>query len=290
VRHERRGVARVIRGTGWALIVTGAVVLLYVVYLLWFTNLGADDAQRDLADSWAQLVPSTPPLGAADPDLDPDADADDPDADADDPDADADRDGDSDPDGGSDGDADAADTDETDAGAGNGAQPEAIPARSTVQPGEAFAALWFERGGQRILTDVLYVVEGVDWETLKLGPGRYPNSDRVGGAGNLSIAGHRQGWGAPFYDLDKLREGDTIHVVDRDGREWVYRFRRRAIVAPSENWVIGADPLGNGAPTVTLTTCHPLFSNAQRMIAWGELVGDPLPSTMGAVGQQIAES
>lgn len=240
------------------LIATGVVVLLYVVYLLWFTNLGADDAQRDLADSWAQLVPS---------------DA-----------GDADQEGDRD--------ADAAERDASSEGveADDDAQPEAIPARSTVQPGEAFAALWFERSGQRILTDVLYVVEGVDWETLKRGPGRYPNSDRVGGAGNLSIAGHRQGWGAPFYDLDKLRDGDTIHVVDRDGREWVYRFQRRAIVAPSDNWVIGADPLGTGAPSVTLTTCHPLFSNAQRMIVWGELVGDPLPSTMGAVGQEIAES
>jgi sortase A len=32
------------------------------------------------------------------------------------------------------------------------------------------------------------------------------------------------------------------------------------------------DPLGSGAPTITLTTCHPRFSAAQRLIAWGELV------------------
>jgi sortase A len=256
-------VARAARGIGWLLIVVGAVVLLYVVYLLWFTNLGSDQAQRDLADRWATIVPDMPDdaIGGS-------AGA-----------------------GGAIGSDDAADavppagaaTDgEADAAGGDQPALEGADAGSTgnVQPGDAFAAMWFERDGRRILTDVLYVVEGTDWDTLKLGPGRYASSDVVGGAGNLAIAGHRQGWGAPFYDLDKLREGDRIHVVDRDGREWVYRFRAQRIVAPDETWVIGPDPFDDGAPLVTLTTCHPLFSNATRLIVWGELIGDPRPSEM----------
>jgi sortase A len=250
-------VARAARGAGWLLIVAGAVVLLYVVYLLWFTNLGAGEAQRDLADQWAAIVPdSTGGTGGS---------------------------GGGDVDGqalGSDDPAAAVPSPRSDAAAGNGGgdQPAvegADDGTSNVRPGDAFAAMWFERDGQRILTDVLYVVEGTDWETLKLGPGRYASSDVVGGAGNLAIAGHRQGWGAPFYDLDKLREGDRIHVVDRDGREWVYRFRAQQIVAPNETWVIGPDPFDDGAPLVTLTTCHPLFSNATRLIVWGELIGEP---------------
>lgn len=241
--------AKAVRGFGWTLIVAGAVVLLYVVYLLWFTNLGADNAQRDLADSWAAIVPDGSPASGGD--VDGAALASDDPATAVPP-------------------PRAGDAEEGSDGVDTG----------NVQPGDAFAAMWFERDGRPILTDVLYVVEGTDWETLKLGPGRYPTSDVVGGAGNLAIAGHRQGWGAPFYDLDKLREGDRIHVVDRDGREWIYRFRAQRIVAPNETWVIGPDPFDDGAALVTLTTCHPLFSNATRLIVWGELIGDPRPSEM----------
>jgi sortase A len=261
-------VARAVRGLGWTLIVAGAVVLLYVVYLLWFTNLGADSAQRDLADRWATIVPDGSvdgsPGGAGGGDLDGDALA------SDDP-------------------AAAIPPPRADGGDGPGADDrpalEGVEGDRTgdVRPGDAFAAMWFERDGRRILTDVLYVVEGTDWDTLKLGPGRYGTSDVVGGAGNLAIAGHRQGWGAPFYDLDKLREGDRIHVVDRDGREWVYRFRAQRIVAPDETWVIDPDPFDDGAALVTLTTCHPLFSNATRLIVWGELIGDPRPSEMPAL-------
>jgi sortase A len=233
-------VARVVRGIGWLLVVAGAIVLLYVVYLLWFTNLGSDRAQRDLAETWSLTVPDTAV------------------ATGDDGEDEVDR-------------ADGAD------------DPPA--------PGDAYAALWFERDGARVVSDeVLYVVEGVDWETLKLGPGRYPGSDRVGGAGNLSIAGHRQGWGAPFLHLDQLQVGDTIHVVDRDGREWVYAFRRQEIVAPTDTWVVDADPLGTGEPTITLTTCHPLYSSAQRLIAWGELLEEPLPTEMGEPVSELAES
>jgi sortase A len=260
-------VARTVRGVGWLLIVAGAVVLLYVVYLLWFTNLGSDEAQRDLADRWATIVPDgdggAGSAGSGGGDVDGDALASDDPAQAVPP----AREGAS---------SDASTDDPTMEGA-DGIRT------SNVRTGDAFAAMWFERDGSRILTDVLYVVEGTDWETLKLGPGRYGTSDVVGGAGNLAIAGHRQGWGAPFYDLDKLREGDRIHVVDRDGREWIYRFRAQRIVAPNETWVIGPDPFDDGAALVTLTTCHPLFSNATRLIVWGELIGDPRPSEMPAL-------
>jgi sortase A len=254
-------VARAVRGAGWLLMVVGAVVLLYVVYLLWFTNLASDGAQRDLADRWSTIVSegSGGPSGVGDGDVDADA------LGSDDPSA-------------------AVPPQRDDASADDGDQPAMEGARAGgVQSGDAYAALWFEREGRRILTDVLYVVEGTDWDTLKLGPGRYATSDVVGGAGNFAIAGHRQGWGAPFYDLDKLREGDRIHVVDRDGQEWVYRFRTQRIVAPDETWVIGPDPFGDGAPLVTLTTCHPLFSNATRLIVWGELVGDPRSSSTSAM-------
>ena len=219
---------RIVRGVGWTLVVAGSVVLLYGVYLLWFTDRSTHAAQRDLAESWQREVEA---------DDSPGVEADD------EPDA-------------------AAEPDDDEAPA--------------VDAGEGYAALWFERDGAPVVAaDVLYVVEGVAVPDLKLGPGHYPDSAAPGEDGNLAIAGHRTTYGRPFWALDDLREGDRIHVVDRDGTEWVYAYREQRIVAPGDVWVVGDDPRGTGEPTITLTTCHPLFSAAQRLIVWGELVDDP---------------
>lgn len=228
--------ADLVRGIGWLLVVSGAVILLYVVYLLWFTGFETDRAQDDLADAWAgQLTPDV-----------------------------------------------AGDPDDEEAGAGDeGASDDAEP-RDPQQPstppdtGGAFAALWFERDGEPILhEDPLYVIQGVTLDLLKSGPGHYPDSALPGGAGNLAIAGHRTTYGSPFWSVDELRDGDTIHVVDRDRREWVYDYREQRVVQPVDTWVVADDPLGTARPTITLTTCHPRGSAARRLIVWGELQGDP---------------
>ncbi|MFU8840070.1 MAG: sortase domain-bontaining protein [Nitriliruptoraceae bacterium] len=215
--------ARVARGLGWTLVVAGAVVLLYVVYLQWFTGLETARAQEELRQQWELAVPDRPQ------DLDLDVE----------------------------------------------------PAQDEEEPevGDAIAALWFERDGELIITDdVQFVVNGATWDALKSGPGHYPLSDLPGGAGNFAVAGHRGPYGGPFYAIDRLTEGDTIHVVDRQGREWVYAYREQVIVEPTDLWVVGDDPLGSGAPTITLTSCHPIGSAAQRLIAFGELLGEPLPT------------
>jgi len=167
-----------------------------------------------------------------------------------------------------------------------------VPEEEPVDVGDAYAALWFERDGERIIDDdIMYVVEGVDLPTLRRGPGHYPESDRPGGEGNLAIAGHRTTYGAPFWSLDELQPGDTIHVMDRQGREWVYAYVEQRIVAPTAMWVVGEDPLDSGAPMITLTTCHPRYSDAQRLIAWGELLDDPIESTAeDSDRDEIAES
>ena len=225
---------RIVRGFGWTLIVGGAVVLLYVVYLLWFTNFETDRAQSELADTWALNVPAEPaPM--------------------------------------SDGDGDGVPEDR---------EPEP---EEPIEVGDAYAALWFERDGERIINDdVLYVVEGVDLSLLRSGPGHYPGSDRPGGAGNFAIAGHRTTYGAPFWSVNELQDGDTIHVIDRQGREWTYAYVEQVVVAPQDIEVVYPDPRGTGAPTITLTTCHPRGSARERLIAFGELIDEPIESTAGA--------
>ncbi len=215
---------RAVRGLGWVLLVSGAVVLLYVVYLMWFTNLGTSQAQRDLAQAWEQQVAAPADAPVAGEQQDP-------------------------------------------------ADDEASDEDTVADPGDAYAMIWFERDGAPIVADEpLYVVSGVTLDDLRAGPGHYPDSAAPGEDGNLGIAGHRTTYGAPFWSLDELQAGDTIHVVDRDGREWVYAYREQRVVAPTDTWVVeDEDPLDLEAPTITLTTCHPRFSAAQRLIAWGEL-------------------
>lgn len=141
--------------------------------------------------------------------------------------------------------------------------------------GDAVAVIAFERPGsdtRPVSDDHLAVVEGVGAGELRAGPGHYPDSAAPGGDGNFAVAGHRVTYAAPFHRLDELRDGDEIHVWDRSGGHHVYRVSTTEIVRPTDGWVVGDDPLETGAPTITLTTCHPRYSNRQRMVAFGELV------------------
>lgn len=150
--------------------------------------------------------------------------------------------------------------------------PAVAPVERDVDPGDAYAALWFERDGARIVHDeTLFVVEGVSVEDLKKGPGHYPGTAGPGEPGNFALSGHRTTYLAPFYHADKLQPGDEIHVVDRGGNEWIYDVVESRVVSPADTWVVGEDPLGAATPMITLTTCHPRFSAAQRLIVFGEL-------------------
>lgn len=119
----------------------------------------------------------------------------------------------------------------------------------------------------------LAVVAGVTETDLIDGPGHYPGTALPGQAGNMAIAGHRTTYGSPFGRIDELDEGDEIHLEDRAGDQFVYRVVEQRIVAPEDVWVVASDPLGRGRPTLTLTTCHPRFSNEQRLVVFAELVG-----------------
>jgi sortase A len=142
-------------------------------------------------------------------------------------------------------------------------------------PGSAVAALQFRRPGNDepiVHKDPLYVVQGVTLTDLQRGPGHYPGTALPGDKGNFAIAGHRTTYGAPFFNLDQLRKGDEVLVTARGGETYTYRVTEQEIVLPGDTWVIEPDPLETGKKTLTLTTCNPRFSNAQRLIVFAELV------------------
>lgn len=143
-----------------------------------------------------------------------------------------------------------------------------------VEPGEAVAVLQFARpnSDRRPVRDgPLYVVEGTAIEDLKKGPGRYTDTAMPGQAGNFAVAGHRTTYGHPFFDLDDLQPGDQVLVTDRRGIRWVYSVVRQQVVTPFASHVLRPDPLGSNRPMLTLTTCHPRFSLARRLIVFAEL-------------------
>ena len=172
-------------------------------------------------------------------------------------------------------------------------------------------------------------VKGVTQQSLSTGPGLYSSTQLPGQIGNMALAGHRDGNGAPFFYAERLRTCDAIVVETRD---YWYTYRvlpgdldtgeitdpsaRRAsasaclpdvtasmiagnalngadqsagytdvvgvhITTPDDNSVLAPIPgdrsstagaqAGIGVPLLTLTTCHPLYFNYERLIAHAAL-------------------
>jgi sortase A len=127
------------------------------------------------------------------------------------------------------------------------------------------------------------VVEGVDTAHLRTGPGHYPtcrdgfdlcikdfdNEAWPGERERVIVSGHRTTYGAPFWDLDKLEQGDDVMVETRWG-DFVYKVTEKAVVeADSRAVVIPGDEA-----EMVLTTCNPKFSAAQRLVVYTELDGE----------------
>ena len=108
-----------------------------------------------------------------------------------------------------------------------------------------------------------YVIEGTDTESLRKGPGHYPETPLPGQRGTVGIAGHRTTHGAPFREIDELERGDEVQVEMPYGT-YVYRVERTRIVKPTDVWVkqrVGYDRL-------ILSACHPLYSAKERIVVF----------------------
>jgi LPXTG-site transpeptidase (sortase) family protein len=112
------------------------------------------------------------------------------------------------------------------------------------------------------------ILKGISGSQLADGPGWYPTSSAPGMTGNVAIAGHRTTHGAPFGDLDDLKPGDRM-VLSTFEMDITYAVASVTIVDPRRTEVV-ANTSDN---RITLTTCHPKFSDRQRLIVVGTLVG-----------------
>lgn len=106
------------------------------------------------------------------------------------------------------------------------------------------------------------VVEGTTASALRAGAGHYAQSPLPCKSGNVAIAGHRTTYGKPFANIDRLHKGDLITLNTPVGG-CVYEVSRDPFVVDKTDLsVLNTTP----DRTLTLTSCHPKGSAAQRII------------------------
>jgi len=234
LRRPRRQKATVVGVLGELFLTAGVLVLLFLGWQVWLNDIivGAEQtsAANDLAEQWEQ--------GADDPLPTPNP------------------------------------TDEAPA-------PSETPA--PVDPGEpivaaapkaaeSFANLIVPRLGADYRRPI---AEGVGLNVLnnrKTGVGHYPQTQMPGEVGNFAVAAHRTTYGAGFHDINSLLVGDSIYVETADG--WYkYVYRGTEYVRPTGVGVLEPVPQAAGVAStdriITMTSCHPYFSAAERIIAYG---------------------
>jgi sortase A len=242
VSGDSERVRSVVRGLGELLITAGLVVLLFVVYEVYVTDLVSAGKQRDATSALEDTWKAGPP------------------------------------------------------------EEERVDHFEGLGEGAGFAKMFVPALGSDYSFTIL---EGTTEKTLEVGPGHYQGTAYPGQPGNFAVAGHRVGKGAPFNDIDLLNSCDAI-VVETRFSWFVYRVMPKKdeagrwaekasdprckgvaplgspydgvvgqeIVSPRDSSVIAPVPhrpgaegsVGEQVTLMTLTTCHPRFSDRQRLI------------------------
>lgn len=99
-----------------------------------------------------------------------------------------------------------------------------------------------------------------------------PMTDKTG---NFTLAAHRDGHGAKFHNIDKIKKGDPIVFETKD--DW-YVYKVFSILPETSKYnvkVLQSLPKQSGKTKpghyITLTTCTPVYTSEYRYIVWGEL-------------------
>jgi LPXTG-site transpeptidase (sortase) family protein len=93
----------------------------------------------------------------------------------------------------------------------------------------------------------------------------WPDGSRPGQPGNTVIFGHRFRYLPPLsntlFKLDRVAIGDTI-TIHWAGKDYSYRVIGKQVIEPTN-----LSPLApTGSEQITIVTCTPVFSSAQRLV------------------------
>ena len=144
---------------------------------------------------------------------------------------------------------------------------------AVADKGAKFAVMYVPRFGSDYARSVS---EGVDSATIldRSGIGHYPGTQLPGEIGNFAVAAHRTTHGAPFKQIATLQIGDRIYLQTADGY-YTYLFRGLQYVPASSIEVLAPVPQLPGVTAtdrvLTMTSCSPQFSAAERIIAYAVL-------------------
>lgn len=151
------------------------------------------------------------------------------------------------------------------------AEEGAPPVREAPGNAERFALLMVPRWGEDYYRPIAEGTGTADVLNRNM-LGHYPSTQMPGEVGNFAIAAHRKAYGGNLEHIHELHVGDAIVVETQDG--WYeYSFRNLEYVQPTGVGVIDPVPqvtdFEPGDRLITLTSCNPFFSTAERIIAYG---------------------
>jgi len=151
------------------------------------------------------------------------------------------------------------------------ADPAAPPVITTsLSTGKVFGYLYVPRFGSNYARPI---AQGTALSVLNKGNlGHYPTTQMPGAVGNFMVASHRKAYGGDLEHINELRVGDHIFVGTADG--WYqYSFRNLQFVVPTDVAILDPVPdqpgLQPGDRIITLQSCNPFFSTAERIMAYG---------------------
>lgn len=241
--------SRIVGLLGELMIIAGGLLGLYVVWQLFYTDIEANSIQAETIQElpWAYAPANTAPITAGEPTSD---------------------------------------------------EPKTIPDELKLSPDTApvmdepkfattFATFYVPRWGSDYVKPIS---EGVDRHKIldRLGIGHYPHTGMPGALGNFAISAHRTTYGKPFNRIAEIKAGDYLIVQTKEAW-YVYRVTGHEIVKPTAVKVIAPVPNKPGAEPddhyITMTSCHPMFSAAERYVVHGVLeywspVGNGVPEEL----------
>jgi sortase A len=141
---------------------------------------------------------------------------------------------------------------------------------ASLATGKVFGYLYIPRFGADYARPI---AQGTSLGVLNKGNlGHYPTTQMPGAIGNFMVASHRKAYGGDLEHINDLRVGDHIFVGTADG--WYqYTFRNLQFVTPTDVAVLAPVPdqpgLQAGDRIITLQSCNPFFSTAERVMAYG---------------------
>lgn len=111
------------------------------------------------------------------------------------------------------------------------------------------------------------IVQGVDWEALKLGIGLVENGAVPSAPNsNVVLAAHNDIYGEIFRYLDQLEPGDKFQIQTKDNL-YTYTITGWDIYEPTDVHVM--DPRGKAG--ATLISCYPYQVSTQRIVVFADL-------------------